>query len=89
LSKTQGVNEGEIIAGISISSNPAANTVTITKEKPGEMRIEFFELSGRLISSQQINALSAAIDISGYAPGVYIVRVNAGEQYVSGKLVRH
>ncbi len=89
LSKTQSINDDEINAGIFIYSNPVENTVTIVKEMPGEMQIEFFELSGRLIFSQKLNTLSAAIDISGFAPGVYIVKVNAGEQQVSKKIAHH
>jgi hypothetical protein len=87
LSKTQSINDAEINAGISIYSNPLENTVTINKEKPGEMQIEFYELTGKLIYSQTVNTLSAAIDVSGYAAGLYIVKVYAGEQHISQKFV--
>lgn len=69
---------------ISISPNPASNVITINAdEKIGH--VEIFNMVGQKVFSQQYNSDNVSLDISGFAKGVYIIKVNDSYMQKLGK----
>lgn len=73
------------IAAMRAMPNPSNGTVTveITREHPVEGQyIELLDVNGRTLSRTALNAMGAevrqALDISGLAPGAYILRLTGG-----------
>ena len=71
------------IAGVEIKvyPNPTSDFVTVhfskVMEKPTYM---LFDLSGRLIQQKNIESTDAKIDMTSYAGGSYILKVNSGQK---------
>jgi hypothetical protein len=78
----------EITGGIEIKlyPNPASDLVFIeSSEKVKSVRI--FDGRGEEVTRRQGDREKAVIRVSGLAPGLYLVRVNAGEENVSKKII--
>ena len=76
------VNEIQV-AGVEIKvyPNPTSDFVTVhfskVMEKPTYL---LFDLSGRLIQQKNIESTDAKIDMTQFAGGSYILKVNSGQQ---------
>lgn len=64
-------NKGE--KKLSIYPNPVSNILTISSQTP--IRVQITDLSGRIVSQFNANALDYAIDMSGFDNGIYLVKV--------------
>jgi len=66
---------------IKVYPNPTSDYVTVhfskMMEKPTYL---LFDLSGRLIEQKNIESTDAKIDMTGYAGGSYILKLNSGQQ---------
>jgi hypothetical protein len=66
---------------IKVYPNPTSDYVTVhfskVMEKPTYL---LFDLSGRLIEQKNIETTDAKIDMTGYAGGSYILKLNSGQQ---------
>ena len=66
---------------IKVYPNPTSDYVTVhfskMMEKPTYL---LFDLSGRLIEQKKIESTDAKIDMTGYAGGSYILKLNNGRQ---------
>lgn len=72
-----------------ISPNPARGTIDLyIYDLSGTARVDAFTLSGKLASSKNVmlNNGRGIMDISGLAPGVYIIRVEIEGKKYTGKL---
>lgn len=74
--------------------NPAANKAVIPFDlaKPGDVRLVFKDMTGRMVLAAEINALPAGhheykLDLSAFLPGNYIVLMEAGGERLSTKLM--
>ena len=71
------------VAGVEIKvyPNPTSDFVTIhfskVMEKPTYL---LFDLSGRLIQQKKIESTDAKVDMTQFAGGSYILKVNSGQQ---------
>jgi len=71
------------ISGVEIKvyPNPTSDYVTVHFSKAMEKPIYLlFDLSGRLIEQKNIETTDAKIDMTGYAGGSYILKLNSGQQ---------
>jgi polyhydroxybutyrate depolymerase len=59
----------------SIYPNPAKNFIRISSEISENSTIKIFDISGKEILSQIANSYQTEINISGFAEGIYIVKV--------------
>lgn len=82
-----GVEEMELETAISMFPNPAKNEVTISSDKEID-HVAVYDLLGRTISSFETNGKRVQLDVSGYAPGNYIIKVNSAKSNQSLKLVK-
>jgi hypothetical protein len=73
--------------GIQIYPNPAENNFFILSEKDVVKRYEIYDMSGRIIKSENTICTKCDINISGIAKGNYILNVYFGNQIVGQKLI--
>lgn len=64
------------LGGINIYPNPATNTLNITSTQTDIERIELIDMLGQTIYSTHSSSANISINISGYAAGVYLVRIH-------------
>jgi hypothetical protein len=75
------------ISGLTLAPNPADGpcTLTYTLDRPGDTEIAIYDVSGRLISQQNIeNQLAGSqkiqLETENFSPGTYIIRVSLNGQ---------
>ena len=73
--------------GVQIYPNPAENSFFILSEKDAVKRYEIYDMSGRIIKSENTICTKCDINISGIARGNYILNVYFGNQIVGQKLI--
>ncbi len=78
--------------GLSVSSNPAgpSSQVVFTLPAASDARLDVFDLSGRIVSTLHDGAASAgqhSVALGDLTPGTYFVRLCAGGQMASRKVV--
>ncbi|MGE5425352.1 MAG: T9SS type A sorting domain-containing protein, partial [Syntrophothermus sp.] len=84
---------GSAIFGLVMTPNPTSGlfALTVNGVKNQEVRISVTTLQGSSVLERKINSarnsMTEKIDLSGYAKGVYVVKVSAGENTTSGKVV--
>ncbi len=76
------VNEIQITGvEIKVYPNPTSDYVTVHFSKEVEKpTYRLFDLSGRLIEQKSIETTDAKIDMTGYAGGSYVLKLNSGQQ---------
>jgi hypothetical protein len=73
---------------VSISPNPANNTLTLSSDFPLE-KISILTLNGSTIFSQKLNStFSKTLDISALNYGIYFVTISSGKQVTTKKLIK-
>jgi hypothetical protein len=80
---------GESFNKIFLLPNPARDLLTLRSSHLDMTAITIHDLSGRPIKQETLQAHSreTQINLSGIAPGTYIVRVDCGDEVLSEKLV--
>ena len=74
---------------ISIFPNPANTSLTLQLPPSSKnIELEITNAIGQKILSQKENTFSATIDISGYAKGVYFIRLKEGDNWEVRKFVK-
>jgi lysophospholipase L1-like esterase len=76
---------------ISISPNPADDVVKICIHQPAvsiPVVVEIYNLDGSKILYQKSNAMEFPVNTADLMPGMYIVKVRAGQRMGIGKLIR-
>jgi len=66
--------------GLTISPNPVVNLTTITLDSKIDGKIELFDISGKMISSSNINSDQYTLDMSMYSTGLYFVKLTDQNQ---------
>ena len=61
--------------GVQVSPNPTKGLVNIVSDNPMD-QVSVLDVQGRVILLQKTSTFSATMDLSGFKPGVYFVRVN-------------
>ena len=73
---------------IKVYPNPANATVYFVFPSSERTTIKLFDISGRVTSEQVVsNGVTATLDVSNYAPGMYIYQVITNTETRSGKIV--
>lgn len=73
-----GINQPENEIPVTIYPNPGTGVFMLKLNSPDKTLVEVLDPLGRKVLSQQA-AGECKIDLSGYAKGVYIVKINGGE----------
>ncbi len=88
-----GVNNNTVAVAVTLMPNPANDVVTVSVKLPAEAEasVRVTDITGTCVYAKNIGKLlygSVQMDLSAYAPGVYMVEVSAGDQKVTRKLVK-
>ncbi|HFA50119.1 MAG TPA: T9SS type A sorting domain-containing protein [Bacteroidetes bacterium] len=86
-------NSKEVLFENNISTNvfpnPVAGFLNIEIEKLNEkFSVEIYDSRGILINSTKNNKYSARLDFSGYASGIYLLKIKSGNKVAWEKVVR-
>jgi hypothetical protein len=71
---------------IKIFPNPTKNNITISQAESTFKKYEIYDINGRLVSENKINGIIQKVDLTGYAEGMYIVKL-IGNQKVDFKKI--
>ncbi|MDI1254535.1 MAG: T9SS type A sorting domain-containing protein, partial [Flavobacterium sp.] len=84
---TLGTGGFELSNAIAMYPNPTKNLFTVDTGNLVADDITVFDNVGRLIMTRQPNSNKTVFDVSGYAEGVYYVKIKHGNQETTKKLV--
>ncbi|MCR4659542.1 MAG: T9SS type A sorting domain-containing protein [Bacteroidales bacterium] len=74
-------------AAIDIVPNPTDNVTTVSSAVPLRM-VEAYDVAGRLLLRQPATGRTTKIDMSGYRPGCYILKIHTTSGTAHRKLLR-
>ncbi len=75
------------LSSISIYPNPANDEVTIQSGFEGDLNIEIIDQLGNVLISKQIATTNQKLDVSTFAPGVYLITLKTKDRMEIRKLV--
>tara|TARA_B110000967_G_scaffold47074_1_gene47563 strand:+ start:3719 stop:5932 length:2214 start_codon:yes stop_codon:yes gene_type:complete len=55
----------------------------------GDATIKIYNILGKLIQSSEVTKNKNSIDISKFTTGIYLVKINAGRQFITKKLIKN
>ena len=81
---------GGVGGGIAVFPNPAVSVVTVKLADPSSAGglLEVYDQLGRRVAVVRITSLVLQLDVSGWASGVYFIRVGGGKNGETAKLVK-
>lgn len=87
------VNSSTTAVAVTLMPNPATDVVTVSVKLPAEAEasVRVTDVTGTCVYSRNIGKLlngSVQMDLSTYAPGIYMVEVATGDQKITRKLVK-
>ena len=69
------------LAALRVFPNPTQGQLRVTWEgEPQPLRVSLFNLQGQALQAQTTDRASLSLDLSGYAVGLYLLRVQVGDQ---------
>jgi hypothetical protein len=86
LASSSGINEWSISTDISIYPNPATNNIMITTEQ--KATIEILNIDGQILKTIAAERIHTTIDISGFASGMYFVKLKTEKDIEMEKFVK-
>ncbi|MBL7932888.1 MAG: T9SS type A sorting domain-containing protein [Bacteroidia bacterium] len=72
----EGINEVAGFENVRVYPNPAVNNKSVISGLSGKNTIMVYDLTGRLISTQNVSGYAATINLDGQPAGTYFVRIN-------------
>ncbi len=72
---------------LSVSPNPTQNTLSIKLLNEPNGNYELVDSNGKVILSKQLSQLET-LDLYTFAPGTYILKVNAGKKIATRKIIK-
>ena len=71
-----------------IYPNPVKNTINIENSQLGESLLSVYNINGQKLLNQQIGSGKTQIDMSGFAKGVYTVKLLNNNKVEIRKIVK-
>ena len=78
----------ELAAGFELYPNPTRSSVAISWTVKGETTLTLTDLNGKVLLNAVSQASQYAMDLSNFAPGVYIVTVQNGDQLLTERIIK-
>ncbi len=85
---TLSTTDFDVSSNFKIYPNPAKSTITIDLLSIDNSNIEVFDINGRKVLSQKLNANSNNINIDNLSSGVYLFKVNSDQGSAISKVVK-
>jgi hypothetical protein len=83
---TAGIDE--LAAGFELYPNPTRSSVAISWTAKGETTLTLTDLNGKVLLNAMSQASQYAMDLSNFAPGVYIVSLQNGDQLLTERIIK-
>jgi len=86
-----GVNNFLTEAALSLYPNPSYGylNVELAGYRGQQVEMMMYDLRGRMVLTRQITSAHTTVDLVDLKPGVYVVRLDAGEETITRKIVKH
>jgi hypothetical protein len=78
----------ELAAGFELYPNPTRSSVAISWTAKGETTLTLTDLNGKILLNAVSQASQYAMDLSNFAPGVYIVSLQNGDQLLTERIIK-
>lgn len=86
LSGATGINEATNVGGVKLFPNPAESVLAIQVKKYDNAMVRIFDITGNEIYNAALNEMNTTVDVSNYASGLYLVKVEGQDFSYSEKL---
>ena len=86
ISGATGINENANVGGVKLFPNPAENVFAVQVKKYDNAMVRIFDVTGNEIYNAALNEMNTTIDVSTYASGLYLVKVEGQGFSYSEKL---
>jgi hypothetical protein len=86
--KCVGVTEFSGLSGLNVYPNPNTGNFVIELNNGAEKAIEISDVTGRMILSDKTTEASLSVDISGYANGVYYVKIESAHHVEVVRIIK-
>ena len=81
----EGISERDKTGSVRVFPNPARGTLFL--ENVRDSKLELFDLTGRLVFTDDRRTSSRNLDISSFAPGIYMMRITTDTKICCRKIV--
>jgi hypothetical protein len=78
----------ELAAGFELYPNPTRSSVAISWTAKGETTLTLTDLNGKVLLNAVSQASQYAMDLSNFAPGVYILSLQNGDQLLTERIIK-
>ncbi|MFM7015478.1 MAG: T9SS type A sorting domain-containing protein, partial [Bacteroidota bacterium] len=86
VSVATGINEATNVGGVKLFPNPAESLLAVQVKKYDNATVRIFDVTGNEIYNAQLNEMNTTVDVSNYAAGLYLVKVEGKDFSYSEKL---
>ena len=91
VSFTNGINENSIKNNLSLFPNPATNSLTLNLSQLKMLQntsVSVYDIQGKLLLHQSITQPLTELNITQFAKGIYIVKVNSDSEILQSKFIK-
>ena len=74
---------------IRVYPNPTNGTVYVRTGEQPVLELQVFDMFGRMLSRKSVAENDCTVDLSGYAPGTYILRLVTGKGVETSRVIRN
>jgi hypothetical protein len=86
LGAATGINEATNVGGVKLFPNPAESLFAIQVKKYDNAMVRIFDVTGNEVYNAALNEMNTTVDVSNYASGLYLVKVEGQNFSYSEKL---
>jgi len=79
--------KGESKNGFTIYSNAASGKLFVNSTEKEISNIQLFDMSGRVVYSENVSGQNGTVDTTGIAGGLYIVKIHTGDIIFADKVI--
>jgi thermitase len=72
---------------LTIFPNPVSDFLHINTTEP-DARIQIFDLTGKIIHQQHFSSSNGSIDVTGFSPGIYFIKVQMKNRFVTRRWIK-
>ena len=86
ISGATGINEATNAGGVKLFPNPTESLFAVQVKKYDNAMVRIFDVTGNEIYNAALNEMNTTVDVSNYASGLYLVKVEGNDFSYSEKL---
>ena len=86
--ETVGIDDYTLDNSVVVYPNPTRGTVQVENTQSDIQQVMMYDAYGKMLSTVEVSGSSATIDLSGYADGLYFMRVTTDKGVVTKRVVK-